>query len=819
MISFTDNYKSTCMKILYLWSVGVFVTLALTHYNVIAVENVKFSCEEVVIRVNKIHNEVGLPACERPWNIFVLCECLQTCVFSCPNEDYPISEQRMFEIEQQLYKAYDKPMELWEIPLNDAKNLLDNIATHTIGLSVNLSMPVVTMVVNRMRHDVSVITSSVMSSVFKGWYLKWWMWVLLIFILVIVACFIIIIIYKILKCSVLFAKCSVCTWSEYRRVGSLIKDINKDKLTRIHSDVKYDEYGPYVAHKHYRIYSNGQAIPLLPTAPTFNAVSSKESPVYNSSIEIVDKLPKFVGQFFVGNRVVGHFSRINRGGKSCLLTAAHILSAHHLSDLRIGCNGKTLPFNFKWKVVAYSPCNALDLIMFEVPTANFSALGLALGVLEKNVGMRIGVCLYGEYDGNIGLSLGNAVYADKAFRIKYGASTIPSWSGTPILTSRGRIIGVHTDGGNGKYNIGSLIPPGSKESEYFGEMMTMMHGMDEGDVDAYYEDDVQYMIKHRGKTYNIYAEQEYEMTFQRLMEEVENDEYDTDAIWKKAREEDLSEDEYEEQRNKNYFGMKETLVTCIYCQTIQRPAKKCGNCKFVLNPSIAKKQVDKEMAEIREIFPSLPPAYKNEIDHLLPSGESAQEDASKITNFANLPYNLAELVNSVNIMSQDFKEFKDNVNSRFNTNTKLVSENGKPVLEVSSMIKEGWPTVIKPKFVPININKTMLENTVSELKAGKKKRRRNKKETVDSSPLNCFAAPLDASCGAIALNGNSRKSAAIVLKPSAVANVSSEIVKEQKKVNSTLNLKQLTQQSSSMLGHKEEQKLKKLASFIKQIGL
>jgi len=505
-------------------------------------------------------------------------------------------------------------------------------------------------------------------------------------------------------------------------VSGLVRPRKDLEIQRIRSRILYDEHGPYLPYKHYRIYSEGSE--LLPVAPLLTTV--KESVQIGSSIETVIDAPKCIGQFLVGRDVVGHFSRVLYQGNDCLLTAFHVIETHHLSDLRLANNEKTIPFYYGWEVLAYSKTNDLDYIIFKVPSQNFSALQLGQGKFASNHPMRMGVCLYGAYEGGIGVSLGSAVLADRAFRIKYKASTLPSWSGTPVMSVKNTIIGVHTDGGS-SYNLGSVIPI-SKESDHFGSMFEETQAEDLND---YSQTEIVDRGEHKillskGKSYAWLESKRKEEQFILSVKEKGG------ILWADI----MDEEDF----------MKETLVVCVNCSLVQKKAKKCTSCLFLLDSKKGIKQVENTLNEVRKLYPNIPELdpITTELENVAATAEHGSYHDSRILNNPETltQFYPRELSGDILMTKAAKKEFARNVEK-----VKDLELKGDDINVTkhhrSWSVRDG---------LPFDLRKVEEVETLPQKVRTRRKKRTSKVAKETLVPLKCDR-PQDVSCGPIPLNG------------------------------------------------------------------
>jgi hypothetical protein len=753
-MSFSQQNKYVCGA----WFLTMYVVSLILVYGVYSIGMPKeleiIPRETVVATITEARNRLQPDPCKRPWRDFQVCECLHTCLIDLT---VPMTVEQLHERIRELNNIYGNPKEaLWEIPVEDAKTIVDEFLTFSIGTSVNISVPLLTWGLELAQHQ----GIQLLHSIFNAWYKTYSFWIL---VLAIVSTLVIVILWILYRCGCL-AKCCVTHIRVRRKIQSLLKDRKDLEMQRCRSPLLYDEHGPYLAYKHYRIYRDDGG--MAPTAPISNLV--KESLQLESNIETIEQVPKFIGQFLVGSDVVGHFSRIMYEGYDCLLTAYHVVETHHLSDLKIANNLKTLPFNFAWEVLAYSKTRDLDFVIFKVPSQNFSALQLTQGKMENNTPMRVGVCLYGAYEGQMGLSLGNAVMADRAFRIKYGASTLPSWSGTPVLSARGKIIGVHTDGGK-PHNLGSIIPF-SKESDYFG---SMFEEVQTSDLEDYTSDEV--VIRGQRKLINSKGK-----SFAWQDAVLEEEAY---IIGKRERGEDLWADIME----------KETLIQCMTCQLVQKQAKKCSQCHFLLNHDVAKVQLEKVLAPTK-IFPDVPEYIETIADDLKEVRAKAEYNARNNT----------QILNNLELLT---RHWPSKLEGEIDTTKQARKEIKKNCADTSGKVDLIGDTIITTKKAKaFKIDNGVVSDVRSvKQSTGKRIRKRTPLKNVETTlPLKA-ECPQGVPCGLTPLNGKVRKNLSVQKAQSLdKVTASSKKVNEPNVQQLLKDLQQIIQKGLSTTGQREE---------------
>jgi rubrerythrin len=235
------------------------------------------------------------------------------------------------------------------------------------------------------------------------------------------------------------------------------------------SPVFYDEKGPYLKTGYKKLRTTGftdfqKLTDAARQQGNSQALDTKESLVPNSRFYKAGSIPKFQGQFMVGEHVIGHFSRIKFRDEDCLITAFHVLEYNRNAAIRLVKNGKSIFLSaFPVEFVAMAPTSGLDFLIFKVPPRVFSELGLGVGQLETRISASQSVYIYQLHEGRPSFTMGQLTiltgeeHKKKPWCVAYGASTLVGSSGAPILTASGKIIGIHLEGGAGR-NIG-IIPP------------------------------------------------------------------------------------------------------------------------------------------------------------------------------------------------------------------------------------------------------------------------------------------------------------------------------------------------------------------------
>jgi hypothetical protein len=474
----------------------------------------------------------------------VICECLGTCTVSVSFEEIG---HVTLENGQNIRVGSDTPISQF----NDTF-LAAFIETGVNG-AVAIFKPVVDTVVETAAQIGSYEFHNLWTQI-QDILSKWWV--------AFIAAVTIVAIGILLVLSRKFIYHRVAAWWVYRKV-------KRENNVRATSTVRYDEHGPHLTYKNAKIYCEGVEMKPLVDAPV--SIDLKESLVAASKIEKAEKTPAFIGEVYVGDTVVGMFSRIMFNNKHAILTAYHVIESHVLSSINIGFKGGKLPLKPEWTMLAASHSTELDFAIIEVPPGYFSQLGMKVGKTRTNLTARTGVTLFGNRDGETGMSIGLAAPIS-AWRLKYGASTLPSWSGTPLLDAKLRIIGVHTEAHPSRaYNIGTALPRHifqTKES-YAAEPAYE----DVSDEDQDYEEDYDAFVYTEDKYYK-YGTVESGKYYMQAYEPKDN------HIPKKSAWARVLDDMDERIVTIGYGSSKETITICPHCGLTQEYNKVCSKCNF-----------------------------------------------------------------------------------------------------------------------------------------------------------------------------------------------------------------------------------------------
>jgi V8-like Glu-specific endopeptidase len=241
---------------------------------------------------------------------------------------------------------------------------------------------------------------------------------------------------------------------------------NKRKLERLVVPAKpeFEPFGNTVFHSDDgKFYTSRGEIVSVTKVPSGYFDKGKEmsmdNSVFNSSGEKKTKTMGVVAIRNSADALIGMGSCIGyKNYGPCLLTATHVWREVMRSGSgKLEHNGQTFTIDTTWKPYVYSSVDELDVCIIGVPHSVFAAMSvkkLKVGKLNS----RSQCTVYGyTSSGEFGYSMGSAMLAEQAFRLKHFASTIPGFSGSPVIW-RDKVVGVHTCGNiPARYNEGTVL--------------------------------------------------------------------------------------------------------------------------------------------------------------------------------------------------------------------------------------------------------------------------------------------------------------------------------------------------------------------------
>lgn len=170
----------------------------------------------------------------------------------------------------------------------------------------------------------------------------------------------------------------------------------------------------------------------------------------------------------------GMGSRVKLRGRDVLLTAFHVTqSSSKLFIAKYSVNeqvGKRIEIQSNWEIDCYSPDPHIDIVAVCVPSKVWSALGVGCGTVCSPNNDKKPITVYGA-DSSSKIKCTHGVgYVMGRFTGAHNATTVKSWSGSPIISGN-KVIGVHR-GSSCRQNanrfsvLHPLITEGNQESMY-----------------------------------------------------------------------------------------------------------------------------------------------------------------------------------------------------------------------------------------------------------------------------------------------------------------------------------------------------------------
>jgi hypothetical protein len=216
--------------------------------------------------------------------------------------------------------------------------------------------------------------------------------------------------------------------------------------------LKYDVNGAYIlievagVERQVRIESSDLAC----LAFSSTTASSRGAEVALKRSVMIPHAPLKGQIFFVsGTKIVGSGFRTSHFGFDSIVTAFHVGQA--LSELgRDWClsNGdQTVEIDdeLKKQFVVSKWSKDLDLLVLRVPSPIFASLGVkAMKIAKTPKGPSISTV--GLTSGDMVRSYGVVTSTARAFHFKHTVSTEPGWSGSPLVSESGMVIGMHIQG-------------------------------------------------------------------------------------------------------------------------------------------------------------------------------------------------------------------------------------------------------------------------------------------------------------------------------------------------------------------------------------
>jgi len=213
--------------------------------------------------------------------------------------------------------------------------------------------------------------------------------------------------------------------------------------------LKWDADGPYI-----ECTVAGILTKVKLTATDYSVMSAgvsmfsrRNESMIPGSVVYDGPLPRFQVYFVVKDQIIGSGFRTIVGGKSCLITAKHVIRTliGTGSTVYVMKNGKTLPMDKSWKVLFST--NA-DIVGIEFPFNAASLLGVGTAKIGRTPSVGQPVRVYGSMQFIDKFTTGVIDSVGSGFAITHTASTTEGFSGAPLIANS-FVVGVHLAGDAG----------------------------------------------------------------------------------------------------------------------------------------------------------------------------------------------------------------------------------------------------------------------------------------------------------------------------------------------------------------------------------
>lgn len=499
-----------------------------------------------------------------------------------------------------------------------------------------------------------------------------------------------------MKCCALAPFLAVRNWYINRKLRRTDDAVQVEEAVQLQpsvvrntSEVYFDEFGPYVKGTFGdKIYFSRQQLDVstymalgqnLPSE-RFREDRVKETMLGRSIPHTTKALPEFQAYFTSDGNVVGHCARIQFKGRTCLLTAYHVLSYNIKADLFLNANGKAVRFSdVRVQVLAFSNEDNLDYIVLTIPDTICAKLGLKKAKLAHGLTHGSPISIHQIMGGSSCYTVGIAQKSDKPWTISYGASTVEGSSGAPILNVRKEIVGVHIEGGK-TANIGTIpeLLRSIKESAQNGDINAEDPRSEEEKVEETDYSDGESITESEFDRRELQHEQ-YE---QYLFENKSND-YDKTKSWAEVME-DL-DNKYEHdtgttidsrkfkkyvyvadsgaigshvgQKIKGGRFRKESPWTCSKCLTLHMKAGyNCVKCGYGLKPTVKEVFDEKKAAVNESVTPVIADKITSYLDALSNKYQKLEEMIASIQNKDPHPLQYGSIAQATEAMKKFPKE-------------------------------------------------------------------------------------------------------------------------------------------------------------------
>lgn len=288
------------------------------------------------------------------------------------------------------------------------------------------------------------------------------------------------IVWQALKNSALTASRPLNNFLLNRKMKRMILRQVKDRIEQseipLEGTLGWDTAGPflrvYIAGVEHKVRMQSHEVGALLANPRLPPRFGNET-IVKTSVPVPSSLPRFVVKFELGGTPVGFGFRAGNGkGVDYLFTAKHVIDSIIASGagFSLTANGKEYAITREdFAQVEVGMISAgLDMVALKLHQAAYGALGVGMGRFSKT-GLQMPTRVYGTLDGTDVFNTGVTTKVCSGMKFRHTSSTLPGWSGAPIVSLQGSIIGMHIQGFE-QYNVGVsfdwLLQKETRESDF-----------------------------------------------------------------------------------------------------------------------------------------------------------------------------------------------------------------------------------------------------------------------------------------------------------------------------------------------------------------
>jgi len=239
--------------------------------------------------------------------------------------------------------------------------------------------------------------------------------------------------------------------------------------------LRYDYQGPYLEVNTARgmakvRVSSADMFPLVHSpAPAAKYGEEAEMP---RSMVLPQALPKYVVELLSCGRVVGAGFRTSVGKQDVILTASHVIRGlmQSGSEFVLRANGNEVVVDDEMKKLMIWAVDApgLDVTGFTLPPRALSHLAITKGKMARTP-VQTAIRSHGFYKDDYVMCTGTITKTLGSLMFKHNATTVPGFSGSPITTPTGAIVGMHLKGfsmHNEGVSLDLFVAQGRQESDF-----------------------------------------------------------------------------------------------------------------------------------------------------------------------------------------------------------------------------------------------------------------------------------------------------------------------------------------------------------------